>query len=303
MIEPINLDMQNSRKVEDSTSKGALPKWNIDHKWYKPGKLGYEPLSEFICTKLLEKSNIASFCSYSLEYAIYRDRKVLVSVSNDFRDDVDDMIVTVYKILKLHPNLDKLFAKSRATSDVMREVIELVESECALSGFGEYLTQLLEFDAFILNEDRHFNNITVLRNTAGDYSLCPVFDNGLSLCSDTTDYPLDMPTRKCIEKVKSKPFSTSFKKQVEVARNLHGTQLKFYFDEKYVDEICEEALEFYSSAYVGRVKTILKLQMKRYPEFFISRDFDEQDYTENKDNKIFEATTSFINVDGRYDEN
>ena len=239
-----------------------------------------------------------AFCSYHLECAIYKDREVLVSVSDDFRDDVDDIIVTVYKILKLHPNLDKLFAKSRVMSDVMREVIELVESECVLSGFGEYLTQLLEFDAFILNEDRHFNNITVLRNTAGDYSLCPVFDNGLGLCSDTTDYPLDMPTRKCIEKVKSKPFSTSFKKQVEVARNLYGTQLKFYFDEKYVDEICEEALEFYSPAYVERVKAILKLQMKSYPEFFISKDSGEQCSIENESSKVFEATNSFINVDG-----
>jgi hypothetical protein len=59
------------------------------------------------------------------------------------------------------------------------------------------------------------DNINLLYNESTDkFCLSPVFDNGLSLLSDTTDYPLHISLDKCLCSVKSKPFSTSFSKQV-----------------------------------------------------------------------------------------
>ena len=36
-----------------------------------------------------------------------------------------------------------------------------------------------------MNEDRHMHNIAVLMKDDSTYRLCPVFDNGASLLSDT----------------------------------------------------------------------------------------------------------------------
>ena len=62
----------------------------------------------------------------------------------------------------------------------------IVEQTTGLQNFGQYLTSMLEIDAFFLNKDRHTNNIAVQYNAADDtYALCPLFDNGLSLLADT----------------------------------------------------------------------------------------------------------------------
>lgn len=42
----------------------------------------------------------------------------------------------------------------------------------------QYLSNLIRLDAIILNEDRHLNNVSFIKSINGDYSLCPVFDNG-----------------------------------------------------------------------------------------------------------------------------
>jgi hypothetical protein len=56
------------------------------------------------------------------------------------------------------------------------------------------IAQMLAFDAFILNEDRHTNNILFLFDPISEnWSLAPIFDNGLSLLSDVKDYPLGTP--------------------------------------------------------------------------------------------------------------
>ena len=42
--------------------------------------------------------------------------------------------------------------------------------------------------------------------------MAPIFDCGAALLSDLEDFPLDVPVDVALRKVKSKPFSTSFKK-------------------------------------------------------------------------------------------
>ena len=46
----------------------------------------------------------------------------------------------------------------------MPAVREDVGRKTGLTGTGPYLTTVLELDCFFLNEDRHTNNLAVIRN-------------------------------------------------------------------------------------------------------------------------------------------
>ena len=88
---------------------------------------------------------------------------------------------------------------------------------------GKYLTAILELDCLTLNEDRHTNDLAVLRDEeTKEFRLCPIFDNGLSLLSDLNDYPLTDDLYTCIERVKAKPFDRDHAEQMAVAEELYG---------------------------------------------------------------------------------
>ena len=77
------------------------------------------------------------------------------------------------------------------------------------------IARLLAFDALILNEDRHTNNILFLYHPVDkSWQLAPIFDNGLSLLSDENDYTPGKPITILKRKVKAKPFNSSFLKQL-----------------------------------------------------------------------------------------
>ena len=77
------------------------------------------------------------------------------------------------------------------------------------------LTRMLAFDALILNEDRHTNNVLFLYDfKLNTWELAPLFDHGLSLLSDVKDYPVNIDIKYLKRKVKAKPFNTNFKKQL-----------------------------------------------------------------------------------------
>ena len=56
-----------------------------------------------------------------------------------------------------------------------------------MQNMGEYLTTLFEIDALFLNQDRHLNNIALIRDKFG-YKPCPIFDCGASFLLDFALY-------------------------------------------------------------------------------------------------------------------
>src|SRR5699024_4439434 len=146
---------------------------------------------------------------------------------------------------------------------------DFIEQTTGLTGVGPYLTTLLEIDAFFLNEDRHTNNLAVIRDErSGNFRLCPIFDNGLALLSDLNDYSLDADIYSCIDRVRAKPFSLDFDEQVEAANELYGSFLKFTFTRQDVLSILESAEAFYPEAILRRVQSIVFEQMRKYSIFF-----------------------------------
>lgn len=125
---------------------------------------------------------------------------------------------------------------------------------------------MLEVDAFFLNEDRHTNNIAVLYDDTDEtYSLCPLFDNGLSLLSDTSlDFPLERPLEDCLQAIEAKPFSRHFDDQLDAAEGLYGIQLRFSFGSHDVKDIIDVFRSEYGNDICNRCEALIRRQMHHY---------------------------------------
>ncbi|MDE6706860.1 MAG: hypothetical protein K2K06_02345, partial [Oscillospiraceae bacterium] len=133
--------------------------------------------------------------------------------SENFLKDNEEY-VSFFSILKLYyGSEDKLNKRLDGLSGkvLYDDVVSVIE-EVTLLKFDEYLNIMLGIDSIILNEDRHFNNIGVIKSD-GYWRYCPIFDNGLSLLSDLNDYPFYDNILFCMRNVKSMPFSTDSIKQ------------------------------------------------------------------------------------------
>ena len=151
----------------------------------------------------------------------------------------------------------------------IRYTVDFIEQTTGLTDIGAYLTLLLELDAFFLNEDRHTNNLAVIRNEkTKEFRLCPIFDNGLALLSDINDYPLDKDVYDYIRRVQAKPFDLDFDVQVEAAEELYGMQLKLSFSRKEISKELKFVTELYGEKIYRRVEQVLFEQMRKYQIYF-----------------------------------
>lgn len=132
-----------------------------------------------------------------------------------------------------------------------------------------YLTAILELDCLTLNEDRHTNNLAVLRNEeTKEFRLCPIFDNGLSLLSDLNDYPLTDDLYTCIERVQAKPFDSDHVEQVTAAEQLYGRQLTFRISHGELRSELNLLSEAYSPDILQRAERVLLEQKRKHSWLF-----------------------------------
>ena len=248
------------------SSKGNQLKFGIDNKWYKADFLGYEGAAEYAASKLLEQSNIMEYVPYQLEMIAYNGHSFNGCVSNNFLRP-GQRLITAERLYQAYYNKSvKEVLEKSSLQDRIPKFVEDVTNITGLENFGKYITILLEFDAYILNEDRHFHNIAVIQNEDKSFSYCPVFDNGAAFLSDTrNDYPLEKNTYGLISGVKAKPFSHDFDKQVECCRKLYGTQFKV--EQFNMKEATAEIKEMYGDKVYTRICEVEEHQKMMYPEF------------------------------------
>lgn len=251
-----------------NSSKGNQLKWYAEGRWYKADYLGYEGLSEYVTSRLLEKTNVEDYVRYEVSKIQYNGNEYVGCVSDSFLKEGEELIT-----------LDKLFRQFYAmdltrellcmeTEEKIKYVTEQTEQATGLLNFGAYLTMLLELDAFIFNEDRHMNNIAlVYSGRNGKYRYCPVFDNGAAFFSDTrVDYDLRLSVEQCAKKAEAKPFSKSFDQQMDIAERLYGQQLAIRFTEKDAEEYLKAA-EGYPKEIKDRILEVIRMQLRKYRYF------------------------------------
>ena len=265
------VDLRQARlePLQGHTSKGDQPKWLYKGLWYKADHMGYEALAEVIVSRLLMKSNVKDFVCYEPARVLYEDVEKNACVSKNFR--AKNEILLPFERLHRAYHGRGLAAElaHMETGEKIRYTVDFIEQTTGLQDVGRYLTTLLELDAFFLNEDRHTNNLAVIRNEdTKEYRLCPVFDNGLSMLSDLNDYPMGADIYHCISKVKAKPFDLDFDEQVTAAQLLYGSQLRFFFTRGDLSSALAGLEAYYPEETIIRVERVLREQMRKYPVCF-----------------------------------
>ncbi|OMF12213.1 hypothetical protein BK131_19655 [Paenibacillus amylolyticus] len=254
---PVLQVSKDSRKTFVSSSKGDQLKWKIENKWGKANKFGYEGLAEWVAFELISRSNIPSglIVPYTQCVLIEENVEYPGCYSEDFLQP-GESIITLHRILESYGVKFDDLQQGQSTRDSVLLVVDFLKDVLKLDTL-EYFSIMLPLDAILLNEDRHLNNIAFIHGLDG-YRLCPLFDHGLSLLSDTTDYPLSMPTSIALRKIKAKPFSSDFSKQ---ARAL---ETNLQFDRSSVIQFIEQ-----HDQDLGRVAQILRSQIRKYEHLFM----------------------------------
>lgn len=266
----INLDNAVREPIAGHTSKGDQPKWQVGRKWYKADHMGHEALSEVLVAGLLKKSNVKEFVAYQPAVIEYDGKTLRGCVSRNFRGK-DEMLIPFERLHRAYKGrgLAQTISGMGDAVERIRYTVDFIEQTTGLSGVGNELTMLLELDAFFLNEDRHTNNLAVIRNEETlCFRLCPIFDNGLALLSDWNDYPVDADMFQCISRVRAKPFAQDFVEQVDAANELYGSCLKFSFTKADVEEVLGSMVGLYPDDLLQRVKLVVYEQMRKYSVYF-----------------------------------
>lgn len=269
-MDKINLNTIAQEPIQGHSSKGDQPKWHLDGKWYKADHMGYEALSEVLVSRLLMKSNVTEFVTYTPVLICHQEKEAAGCVSESFQGK-DEMLIPLERLHRAYKGrgLAEVLSGFSESQERIRYTVDFVESTTGLRDVGPYLTMILELDALFLNEDRHTNNLAILRNeNTLEFRLCPVFDNGLALLSDMNDYPENKDVYNYISRVQAKPFDREFLTQVDAAEELYGIQLKLSFSRNDVAEELKVLSELYGNKICHRVESILLEQMRKYAYLF-----------------------------------
>lgn len=253
------------------SSKGDQLKWLHEGFWYKADYLGYEGYSEYICSAMLHHSSLSpeEFADYETVRIKYGRQEFNGCKSRDFLRPGWQLIT-----------LERLFANQYGKSfylslfgiDGIRERVRFLvgqtEMLTGIRDFGTYLCKMLAIDALFLNEDRHLHNIAVLMDPAGRFHLCPFFDHGAGLLSDTRiDYPLHDDIYALAGSVKAKTVCDSFEEALDAAEELYGHHMTFSYSEKDIDA-AQECDAYYDEDIKKRVKGILLESRRKYRYLF-----------------------------------
>lgn len=246
---------KHNRFDKMSTSKGNQTKWFKDNMFIKADSMGYESISEALVADLLRYVEDIEFVDYFMCKIIEDDCSFDGCYSCNCLEP-DEEMVSVYRILQSYGFVlsnGSINSKGQNLFDFVCKTI----SEITKLDMYKYISDLVKIDYITRNEDRHLNNICVIMEPDGSFRYAPVFDNGLSLLSDITDYPLDKPTRDLMRKVHSKPFSSKFDKQFQFT-DMKPLVIDY---SSFLEDLRSSYVDFKEKEF-NRAKQVLSISMK-----------------------------------------
>lgn len=267
---PVRLTTGN--RIAETSSKGNQEKWMENGRWYKLDLFGYEGLAETVTSQLLQQTNIDELGFRYVTYRMERmeaHRRIRNGCSSPNFLMSGESILTLADLFRkgIGPQWQKIASRQPNLSAKVRWMVEQTVNLTGLQRFGDYMTLLFEVDMLFGNEDRHLNNIAVLRR--GEmFDYCPIFDFGAGLLSNIRDYPMEIDPGALLKNLRAQPLNTTFARQVHAAQSVYGSQLKNFFSMADVTAALEEPLQFYAErdqSYISdRVRTCIQKQMGRF---------------------------------------
>ncbi len=265
-----NFELDEASLIKSlSSSKGNQIKGFCGGKYFKADSLGYEGLSEVLASRLalytnLSKYGIAEYfpCRLKIGNDVFTGCYSNDFVGSEYSDVTFNRLLTRY----LNTDLAGVYKYYRDTQDTYgvsfyEFVTEIIFQACGVD-IKDWLGLLLRFDWLILNEDRHFGNLMLLRSkTDNVYFPAPLFDCGAGLLSDVHEYV----SLEDMGNVLAKPFNTSFEKQVKIAERDIKNTLQFNTDLVKID--ISDVKNVYPDKYIRRAGDVLIRQLnKMFPE-------------------------------------
>jgi len=267
MIELFEKDIRNF----SGSSKGNQLKWFDGLNWYKADSNGYEGLAEYAATIALASSSLQAdmFVSYETEEIRYKSNRYRGCKSRNMLAS-NEQLITIERLIQQAKGISigKALVAIPTHEDRLKFLVDTVRSVTGLKDFGQYMSIMLTIDGLLLNEDRHTHNIAVIQKGDGSYRLCPYFDHGAGLLSDTSmDYSMADDVYTLIGSVRSKTFCDDFAEAVELGEKLYGENVRFSYDHNSLENALKKE-PYYTQEEKQRVRTVLLEQKRKFPYMF-----------------------------------
>ena len=271
--------------------RGNQGKWKLNGAFYKADEYGYEAAAEYLTTEILRQSNMTDYVPYVIVPNGYSQSGIAkhCCMSPDFLAlNPGCKELTLYEFLQSHLTKEQLnglmdphskIHARQTLAETIAPIVELVESKAGLSDFGGYVTAIMELDALTRNDDRHINNISLLRLPNGLWKTAPVFDNGSGFGARDKDPTIGgvhgitgpwLFNEARYYKVGARPFSTSFEKQVKACRQLYGSRLQIKEDIDLTEAFARIA-DVYGKSVAERMESVWKISRTKYADLFVPR--------------------------------
>ena len=240
------INVNDTSTVRSATSsKGNQKKWRISEKWIKADDLGYEGLSETICSRLADALKFPyGVVKYSpcIIYDENRMQNMTGCFSDSFINNLNE--ITLGRLMKNYFDTDiaEYLDRNISTEEKAEYVVTRLSHLNGLADAGRYLSDLFLFDRIVLNEDRHYHNIIFLYDRERFYS-----------------DPMVTPLSICLRNVKSKPFSKSFTRQSEVFSQKYGNSFSIRSAAVKISDL----YNYYSSEMIKRAADVIVSQYRR----------------------------------------
>ena len=243
--------------TKQTLSKGNQIKYLIGAEWIKCDTLGYESLVEVLASQLCKQLNFDhvdyQLCQVTDDYHCRN-----ACISDDFSQGLVE--VSLGSLIEQFTGSVIDLSKYCSIADRILAVYEPLQDLIEYDVFLQYLNKLISLDAVLFNEDRHLYNIGFLVDESG-LKPAPIFDCGAGLLSDSSiDYPFEMPIEVCLRRIKAKPFSTSFKKQV----HFFNTLCKCPFSVKSISLDLADLEKAYNTKVLNRALNVLKVGLQLF---------------------------------------
>lgn len=261
-------------RLANRTNTGSQPKWQIGDIWHKMDDGNYEGLAETVVSDLLGKSNIESYAAYEPELIEYKGKTARGCRSRDFLTDREELLEST--------ELLAIYGMGHAAKDEpdsiqdpeasIRGFVDAMQHITALNGFDVYLAKMLELDMIVLNADRHFGNITVLRMPEG-YGYSPMFDHGRSLALRDDLWKSSKTTEEIIGSIEARPFSRIFARQVRIAEKIAGgPQFHTAYGMADLRATLNRCASVYPDGILKRAEQVFAVQMQRHIDYFTGKE-------------------------------
>ena len=188
----------------EGTSDGTQDKYFYNDYWYKKDRYGGEGIAEYLACLLLKNSTLPPDKYADYEYGMIngnpgcRSRHFLKP---------GESLITLYR---LHQRtIGSNIADVVQTMDKEARIEYTLEFVLKQTGLDlrEYFANTFYLDLLILNEDRHFNNLSIIFSRKEGFGEAPIFDNGKSLLVGNQSVNDRLSMEENITRVVARPFS------------------------------------------------------------------------------------------------